>query len=321
MNKRALKLVVMIPSYNEEKTLPLVIKAIPKRIPGISQIKILVINDGSTDDTEKVTRKLKVYIVSHTQNQGLGVAFRNGLSKALDLGADVIVNIDADMQFNPKDIPFLVKPILEKKADMVTASRFYNKKVIPKNIPLAKIIGNKGFTKMVSLLTKKKFTDTQCGFRAYSKEAALNLNVFNQFTYTQEVFIALVNKGMKIVEIPIKVKYFKDRKAKISASLTHYGIQALMIVLRTFRDYQPLTFFGLPGLIIFALGFLMAGFSLIYWAATKTTTPVRMYFWVGSFLLIFGFLIVLLALIADMFKRIRRNQEEILYKLKTNNKK
>mgnify|MGYP001167289477 CR=1 FL=1 len=319
MNRKKLKLVVMIPCFNEEKTLPSVITAIPKRISGISQIKILIINDGSSDDTEKIAKKLKVHLVSHIQNQGLGVAFRNGLNRALELGAGIIVNIDADMQFNPKDIPLLVKPIIENKADMVTASRFYNKQIIPKNMSLAKKIGNWGFTQLVNLLIGKKFTDTQCGFRAYSREAALNLNIFNQFTYTQEVFIALVNKGMKILEVPIKVRYFKERKAKVSASLSKYGLQALMIVMRTFRDYKPLVFFGLPGLTIFAIGFLMVGFSLIYWAVTKTTTPIRMDFWVGSFFITLGFLLIVLALIADMFKRMRRNQEEILYRLKTGN--
>lgn len=316
MRQPGKKLVVMIPCYNEEKTIGEVISLIPRKIPGISRVEILVINDGSTDDSEKIARKMKTYIVSHNQNRGLGVAFKNGLSRALELGADVIVNIDADMQFNPKDIPLLAKPIIENKADMVTASRFYNQEVMPKNMPLAKKIGNWGFTKLVNFLTDKKFTDTQCGFRAYSNEAALSLNIFNQFTYTQEVFIALINKSMKIMEIPIKAKYYKERKAKISASLTHYGMQALIIVLRTFRDYKPLVFFGLPGLIIFAIGFLMAGYSLIYWVVTETTTPIRMYFWLGSFLLTFGSLLIILALLADMFKRIRRNQEEILYRLK-----
>jgi glycosyltransferase involved in cell wall biosynthesis len=318
MNQKMPKLVVMIPCFNEEKTLPLVIKSIPKKIPGISRVEILIINDGSTDNTEKVAGKLKAHLVSHTQNQGLGVAFRNGLTRALELGADIIVNIDADMQFNPKDIPLLVKPILERKADMVTASRFYNRQVIPKNMPLTKKIGNWSFTRLVNFLTRRKFTDTQCGFRAYSREAALQLNVFNEFTYTQEVFIALVNKGMKIIEIPIKVKYFKERKAKVSASLFKYGVRALLIVIRTFRDYQPLLFFGIPGASLFSVGFMLTIFSFIYWIVTKRTTPIRMDFWVGSFLVTIGFLLIVLALIADMFKRMRRNQEEILYRLKTN---
>ena len=318
MNQKMPKLVVMIPCFNEEKTLPLVIKSIPKKIKGVKKVEILVIDDGSTDGTGKVAGRLKVHLVSHTQNQGLGVAFRNGLTRALELGADIIVNIDADMQFNPKDIPLLVKPLLERRADMVTASRFYNKQVIPKNMPLAKKIGNWSFTRLVNLLTRRKFTDTQCGFRAYSREAALQLNVFNEFTYTQEVFIALVNKGMKIIEIPIKVKYFKERKAKVSASLFKYGIQALMIVIRTFRDYQPLLFFGIPGASLFSVGFVLTMFSFIYWVTTKRTTPIRMDFWVGSFLVTIGFLLIVLALIADMFKRMRRNQEEILYRLKTN---
>lgn len=316
-----MKLVIIIPAFNEEKTLPLVIKSIPQKIAGIDKIETLVVNDGSADNTGKVAVKNGVKVINHYQNKGLGVAFKTGIAQALKLGADIIVNIDADGQFNPKDIPLLIKPILSGQADMATATRFKDKSLIPANIPPAKLWGNRQFTKLVNLLTGEKFTDTQCGFRAYSREAALRLNLFGQFTYTQEVFIDLLNKGMKIVEVPLKVTYFKDdkRKSAISGSLVRYGFQALVIILRTFRDYRPLVFFGIPGIIITLPGFLLSLGSLIYWLILKQTTPVRMYLFTGIVMILFGFLLIILALIADMFKRMRRNQEEILYKL--NNKK
>lgn len=316
--KKGKKLVVMIPCYNEEKTLSEVVEKVPRKIPGIDKVEILVIDDGSTDKTAQIAKKLKVNLVSHYKNEGLGVAFKTGVENALAMDADIVTNIDADMQFNPLDIPKIIKPILAGEADMVTASRFKDKKLIPKNMPWLKKIGNKGFTTLINLLTGEKFTDTQCGFRAYSREAALKLNLFGRFTYTQEVFLDLVNKGMKIVDVPVKVKYFKKRKAKISGSLLRYGLGAITIILRTFRDYKPLVFFGIPGIIILTIGFLLSLASLVYWLILHKTSPVRMYLFTGIFLLTFGFLLTILALIADMLKRMRRNQEELLYQSRKN---
>ena len=161
MKRKKLTLVVLIPCYNEEKTLPQVIRAIPKHIPNIGKIMILVVNDGSTDKSEAVARKLKAKVVSHNTNRGLGVAFRIGIDRALTLGADIIVNIDADMQFNPKEIPLLLAPIIKHQADMVTGSRFLSRDLIPKNMPKARIWGNRAFTTLVNLLTRSRFTDTR----------------------------------------------------------------------------------------------------------------------------------------------------------------
>ena len=310
-----MKLIVIIPAFNEEKTIAQVIKNIPKTIEGIDEIEILVIDDGSTDDTAKIAKEAGALVVSHTKNEGLGVAFSTGIKEALKQGADIVVNIDADNQFDPQEIPKLIKPILEKKAEMVAGSRFENKASISQ-IPFIKRWGNKAFTLLINLLTRQNFTDTQCGFRAYSKEALLRLNLFGRFTYTQEVFLDLVNKGLKIVQVPVKVKYYKEREAKISSSFFRYFCQTILIILRTFRDYKPLVFFGVPGLAIFGAGILFWFYSFVYWLIHHQTTPVRMYFFIGVALVIFGFLLIILALIADMLKRIRQTQEEILYRLK-----
>lgn len=183
-------------------------------------------------------------------------------------------------------------------------------------VPFIKRWGNKAFNSLINILTRQHFTDTQCGFRAYSREAILRLNLFGGFTYTQEVFLDLVNKGLKIEQVPIKVKYYKNRKAKISSSLFNYFLRTIVIILRTFRDYKPLVFFGIPGLTVFGAGIIFELYSLIYWLIHHQTTPVRMYFFIGIALLTFGFLLIIPALIADMLKRIRQNQEEILYKPK-----
>ena len=313
-----MKLVILIPAFNEEKSLGKVLEKIPQKIKGVDQIDVLVVNDGSTDQTAAIARQNGVKVISHSKNRGLGAAFKTGIDEALKMGADIIVNIDADGQFNPKDIPLLIAPILSGQAQMATATRFKEKALIPANIPPAKLWGNRQFTKLVNFLTGENFTDTQCGFRAYSREAALRLNLFGQFTYTQEVFIDLLEKGMNIVEVPLKVTYFKNsqRKSAISGSLLKYGFRALEIILRTFRDYRPLLFFGIPGIAICLPGFILALGSLIYWLILKKTTPVRMYLFTGIVLILFGFLLIFLALVADMFKRMRKNQEEILYQMK-----
>lgn len=310
-----MKLIIIIPAFNEEKTIAQVIQEIPRNIEGINELQILVTDDGSTDNTAREAKNAGASVVSHIKNEGLGIAFSTGIREALKQGADIVVNIDADGQFDPKDVPKLVKPILEKKAEMVVGSRFEDKTSLAQ-VPFLKRWGNKAFTSLINILTKQRFTDTQCGFRAYSREAILRLNLFGRFTYTQEVFLDLVNKGLKIEQVPIKVKYYKDRRAKITSSLLGYFLRTIIIILRTFRDYKPLVFFGIPGVTVFGAGIIFWLYSFIYWLIHYQTTPVRMYFFVGLGLLIFGFLLIILALIADMLKRLRQNQEEILYKLK-----
>ena len=310
-----MKLVVIIPAYNEEKTIAQVIREIPRNIEEINEVEVLVIDDGSTDNTVKEAKSAGAMVVSRTKNEGLGISFSTGIREALRQEADIIVNIDADNQFDSNDIPKLIKPILENRADMVTGARFKEGKIIP-NMSELKRRGNKFFVWLVNLMTGNKFTDVSCGFRAYSRNTALYLNLFGRFTYTQEVFLDLVNKNKRIEEVPIKVTYYPKRDSKISGSLFHYGVRALGIVLRTFRDFHPLKFFGIPGVTIFGAGIIFWLYSFIYWLVYHQTTSIRMYFFVGTGLLIFGFLLIILALIADMLKKIRQNQEEILYKLK-----
>ena len=273
-------------------------------------------DDGSTDRTTEIAKMMGAdYVFKNKHNLGLGNNFRKGIEIALKLGADVIVHIDADGQFDPKDIPKLIKLIIEEKADMVTGSRFL-KPGITKGMSWIRRWGNKRFTNLVNRITKKKFSDTQCGFRAYSREAALRLNLKGGFTYTQETFIDLIEKGMKIEEVPINVKYFKKRESFISGDLKKYGFKSLAIIARATRDAQSLTFFGLPALIIFLVGVVGGLFSFVYWLVMHVTTPIRTLLNVSIFLMIFGLSLGILALIADMLKTIKTNQEEILYKLK-----
>ncbi len=314
IRKSDMKVVVMIPAYNEELTIGDVIRSIPKNLA--DEVEVLVIDDGSKDKTVKVAREANAdKIISHNTNKGLGIAFKTGINVALKMGADIIVNIDADGQFNPNDIPKLIQPIIDKKADMVTCSRFLNKKLIPK-MPWIKKFGNKLFTKLINIIAKKRYTDTQCGFRAYSKKVALSMTLFGTYTYTQEVFIDLISKGFKIIEIPCEVKGQRKGKSKLVKNVFSYGVKVLLIILRSMRDYQPLKFFGSIGLIVFLIGFISSLTLFIRWLIIHQISPYMSLIYINIILLILGFLLIILALLADMFDRQRKLQEEILYRLK-----
>ncbi len=320
MRQKGKKLIVMIPCFNEEKTLPLVIQGIPKKIPGIAKIETLVIDDGSTDKSKQIAQKIADYLVVHVVNKGLGQTFRDGIENALKLQADIIVNIDGDMQFDPKDIPQLVEPIINMGANVVTATRY--KKYLKYNLKGRGIknLGNNFFTWLINKITSQKFSDVSCGFRAYSRVAAMKLQLFGHFTYTQETFLDLVHKGFIPIEVPIKVRPMRIAgKSKISRSLLSYGYSALKIVVRGFRDHRPLDFFGSLGLAVIFLGTILLAVLLVHWLHTGSFTPYKSFGFVGGFLFAIGFIVIVLALIADMMGRIKDLEEEILYHLKEGN--
>ena len=314
--KKMPKLVVLIPALNEEKTIASVIKAIPRKLEGISKVLVLVVDDGSTDRTVQRARLAKAdKIVSHNGNKGLGIAFQTGLDTGLRMGAGIIVNIDADGQFNPNDISKIIAPILQDKADVVTCSRFLDKSLEPK-MPSIKKFGNKVFTKIVNLFTGSNFTDTQCGFRAYSKEAALRANLFAKFTYTQEVLMDLSQKGMRIKEVACKVTGERSGKSRIVKHWYSYGIRALLIIVRTLRDYKPLQFFGSIGTILFLAGAISAVILWLRLMLFHRIDPLMWMVYADIILIVLGFLLIILALIADLVDRQKKIQEEILYRIK-----
>lgn len=309
------KLVVIIPALNEERTIGAVISSIPKKISGIGVIEVLVIDDGSTDGTVSVARANGAEVASHGMNRGLGAAFSTGIGKALEMGADIIVNIDADGQFNSRDIAEIVQPLLRGEADMVSCSRFLDKGSEPE-MPWVKKFGNAVFTRIVNALIHGNFTDTQCGFRAYSRDAAMKMTLFHNYTYTQEVFINLANRGCKIAEMPFRVRGQREGKSRVVGNVFSYGIRALVIVVRTVRDYKPLEFFAGIGAGFLALGFAAGGAVFLHWLFTGMTSPYTSIIYVAGLLLILGFLMVVLGLIADMNERQRKMQEELLYLMK-----
>jgi glycosyltransferase involved in cell wall biosynthesis len=306
-------LVVIIPCFNEEKTIGKVVSSIPASIPGIDKMDILVIDDGSSDKSVSEAKKYGAKVISHSQNIGVGKAFQTGIQQALNMGADLVVNMDGDGQFNAEDIPKLLEPIIKDHADFVTASRFKDIRLVPK-MPWIKKWGNRRMSNLISMLSGRKFFDVSCGFRAYSYESLLHLNLLGKFTYTQETFLDLAYKGLKIIEVPIKVRGEREfGKSKVAGNIFYYAFNSAKIIFRTLRDYKPLKFFGAISAILLFISMCLGGFFLIhYWQTGKFSGHL----WAGfssGFLLLFSFLFFVTGLLADMFDRIRINQERILY--------
>jgi glycosyltransferase involved in cell wall biosynthesis len=309
-----MKLIIYMPALNEEDGIAEVINELPKRIEGIDEIKVLVVDDGSTDDTAKIAKSNGADVVSHGVNRGVGSAFQSALQYSLENKGDILVSIDADRQFNSKQIPHIIKPILGHKADMVTGNRF--SKGIPENMPKSKYWGNEQMSKLISLISGQRFRDVSCGFRAYSREALMRLNLFGAFTYTQETILDMVYKGLKVVEYPVDVVYFKNRKSRVAGSILKYAFRTSEIILKTLRDYKPMTFFGGIGGVLLVIGLLLEIGLGIYFLIEGEFTPYKFIGFTGFGFLVFGLLFIIVGLLAGMFNRIRMNQERILYELK-----
>ena len=309
-----MKLAIYMPALNEEEGIGEVIKSLPKKIEGIEEIKVLVVDDGSKDDTAKIAKESGADVVSHNVNKGVGSAFQSAVTYALEKEIDILVSIDADRQFNSEQIPHIIKPILKNEADMVTGNRFGSG--IPENMPKSKYWGNKQMSRLISLISGQKFRDVSCGFRAYNREALMRLNLFGSFTYTQETILDMVYKGLRVVEFPVDVKYFKGRKSRVAGNILKYAINTSSIILKTLRDYKPMVFFGGFGGIAITAGVICEIFLFIHFFSKGTYYPFKTLGFVGLGFLIFGLLFLMLGLLAGMFNRVRMNQEKILYELK-----
>ena len=303
----------MIPAFNEEKTIGKVISEIPREIAQIDEIKIIVIDDGSTDDTRKNALEAGAdKVISFIQNQGLAFSFKKGLNLALEMNADLIVNIDADGQYVGNEIITLLDPILNNKADIVLGSRF---KGWIEYMPFQKRVGNSLATKATNLLTGLNISDTQTGFRAFSREAALRLNIESDYTYVQETIIQAVEKGLTIVEVPVHFRR-REGKSRLISNIFSYARRAGINILRTYRDYQPLRIFLIIGGIISLLGFAVGLRVLLHYLSTGMVGPYLPSAILTAVLLIVGFQVIIFGIIADMMGSNRKIQEEILYFLK-----
>lgn len=311
-----MKLVILLPALNEESTIVKVVKSIPRQFDGISDVVVLVIDDGSKDKTAELAQNAGAVVVSHKNNRGVGSAFRTGLNTSLEIGADIMVNIDADGQFSPEDIPLLINPILNHQADFVSGDRFsdgYGNLRKPEYMSPIKYWGNLQMASLISVLSDIKFSDVSCGFRAYSKEAMIRLNLTGKFTYTQESFLDLSYKGVEIKSVPVEVKYFPERESRVANSLIRYMLQTIKIILRVYRDYKPAQFFGILGLFPFMGGLICSLFVFFHFLNTQAFTPYKAVGFIGIYLVTLGILFWIVGLLADMFVRMRLNQEQILY--------
>jgi len=308
-----MKLVVMIPSYNEEETIASVIREIPRSIPGVDTVEVLVINDGSTDRTVEEAQKAGAdKIISFKKNKGLASGFRAGLETALAMGADIIVNTDADGQYDGTEIPKLIQPILDNKADFVLGSRT---KGTIEEMPLQKTIGNRMATWVTRNVSGLPVSDGQSGFRAFTRDAAMRLNVMADYTYVQETLIQAANLGLVYTEVPILFRKRTGGSSRLISNIFNYAKRAGFTILRSYRDYQPLRTFLIIGSILVILGLTIGLRPLIHYLNTFTLA----YFGsaVLSVLLITcGLNVIVLGLIADMLKTQRRIQDEILYYIK-----
>ena len=309
-------LVVLVPCLNEENTVASVVSGVSGQIEGIDDIAVLVLNDGSTDETAKRAEQAGARVLTNPHNQGLGTTFQRGVEGALALGADIAINIDGDGQFDPADIPKLVEPILQGQADMVTASRFKDPDLVPK-MPLIKRWGNHWVAWIVWLITLQRFYDVSCGFRAFSREALLRMNLFGTFTYTQETFLDLAFKNLRIVEVPIRVRGTREfGSSRIASSIPNYALRAMKIMFRAAISYRPFRFFATIAALFGAVGFSLLGFLAWHYIQTGAFFP---HIWAGFVGGSFAFLCLstlVLAFVSDILVRMRLNQEEMLYGLK-----
>lgn len=310
-----MRLIVNLPAFNEEEKIGETIRRIPRRIPGIDEILVQVTDDGSKDRTIEAAKAAGAdFVYSNGINRGIGITFKNAAEKALENGADIMVNMDADGQFDPQDIPKIIAPILNKEADMVSASRFGDKEA--KDMPKMKYWLNKIAAKIIGSFMNFEIDDLTCGFRAYSREALLRLNIIPGFTYTQETIIDAIGKNMKIRWIPVEVTYFSGRKSRVVKSIFNYVNNSGKIILEAVRDVRPIKFFGWPAFIMLlvSLGFLIT-FFVQYFDDFKIT-PHRNVLLAAVVMFIVGVQFLIFAFMADMIKSTRKLVEDQAHLMK-----
>jgi glycosyltransferase involved in cell wall biosynthesis len=307
-----MKLVIQIPCYNEEKTLEIALKALPEKIEGVDDIEILVIDDGSTDSTLEVARKNGVqHFVSFPKNLGLAKAFVAGMSKAVELGADVIVNTDADNQYCADDIEKLVQPIIQKHADIVIGARPIED--IAHFSPIKKLLQRLG-SFVMRLVSSTKVEDATSGFRAFSRDAALRINVFDNYTYTLETIIQANAKGLEILSVPIRVNP-ELRKSKLIKNVFDYIKRSTFTMMRMFIVYRPFRFFAFVSLLFLIPGVLL-GLRFLYYYCTVSGVGHIQSLILAAILTITGVQIGLIAVLADLLAVNRKLLEDIQVRLK-----
>ncbi|MBT4804624.1 glycosyltransferase family 2 protein [Candidatus Woesearchaeota archaeon] len=292
-----MKIIISIPAYNEEKTLPRVLEEIKEVMSNTNyKYEFLILNDGSKDRTKEVAEKDGAIVVSNRRNLGLAETFKKEMQECLKRKADIIVHTDADGQYHPQHIPEMIEKV-KSGYELVLGSRF--KRNI-KHMPFLKKIGNLAFAKVISSLTKVKITDSTTGYRAFTAEVARDINYINTFTYTQEQIIKAAKQGFKICEVPIVCR--KTRESRLFNNPFQYAIKAWINIFRIYRDYQPLKFFGQIGGIFFLLGFLLGIYITITFILTGVVGGIPRVI-LSMLLMLTGIQIILFGFFADMLHK------------------
>jgi len=307
-----MKLIIQIPCYNEEKTLPQTFADLPKKIDGIDTIEYLIINDGSSDRTIEVARELGIHhVVTFKHNKGLARGFMAGIDACLHLGADIIVNTDADNQYCGEDIKKLVKPILDNKADMVIGERPINQ---TEHFSWKKKKFQHLGSWVVRMASNTNIPDAPSGFRAYSRETALHLNVTNDYTYTLETIIQAGRNKMALISVPIRTNK-ETRKSRLFSNMWAYIKRSTSVIIRAFMMYKPLKFFCIIGFIIFSLGVILGIRYLVYLFIDNSTGHVQSLI-LAAILMMIGFQTFITGLQADLIAANRKILEEIQYRVR-----
>lgn len=305
-----MKLIIQIPCYNEAGTLAIALAALPRQVPGFDTVEWLVIDDGSRDNTVQIARVNGVdHVIRHTCNQGLARGFMTGLDACLSLGADVIVNTDADNQYNADDIPALVAPILEHRADIVVGARPIT---TIEHFSLVKKLLQKLGSWVVRVASNTDIPDAPSGFRAMSRTAAQRLMVFNDYTYTLETIIQAGQKNMAITSVPIRVN--EDlRPSQLVKSIPSYIKRSIVTIVRIFIIYRPFRFFGTIGCVLFGAGFLIGLHFLWKYLGGEGEGHVQSLI-LAALLLGMGFQTILIAFVADLLAANRKLLEDVRFK-------
>ena len=306
------KLIIQIPCYNEEEALPATLAELPREMPGVELVEWLVIDDGSTDRTADVAREHGVdYVVRFQRHRGLSSAFIAGLDASVKAGADVIVNTDADNQYFAEDIPKLVAPILADEAEIVVGARPISE---TKHFsPFKKLMQRIG-SWATRRISKTDIPDAPSGFRAVSREAAMRLHVFNEYTYTIETIIQAGQKGMAITSVPIRTKETL-RPSRLVKSVFGYVNRQILTMMRIFMTYKPFRFFAVPGSILFLAGLLIS-IRFMYFYVTESGAGHIQSLILSALLMGMGFFLAIVGLVTDLISVNRKLLEGLDWRLK-----